>query len=352
MPLKYAIRPLYLSALLLVACNTEQPKDSAAPETPPIASVQTQKLHYSDMGTTLTVYGSVVPLSNTLQTLTVPYASRIDNIYVANGQTVKRGDKLLALQPSEDALLAVKQAQQDLAAVKDEHNLLQQRVALKLATQHDVVVSQLRVDQAKALVQDFNARGAMKPHTFTASQSGLISTVTVQEGQRIAAGSPLLQWVAQNQLGVSLGMEADAIAQLHTGQPVNLFMVNRPKTTPIDGHIELINQQIDPLSHLLTVLVKPAANATLLLNEAVQGEMTLAAKQALVVPHSALLPDGDAYTVYTVVANHAVKHTVHKGLENSTTAEIIDPTLKVDDDIVVLGNYELQDGMAVTVQQP
>jgi multidrug efflux pump subunit AcrA (membrane-fusion protein) len=120
--------------LLLVACTAEPPQENTAAEPPPVASVKTQKLHYADMGSTLTVYGSVVPLSNTLQILTVPYTSRIDSIYVANGQTVNRGDKLLALQPSEDALLAVKQAQQDLAAVKDEHDLLQQRVALKLAT--------------------------------------------------------------------------------------------------------------------------------------------------------------------------------------------------------------------------
>jgi RND family efflux transporter MFP subunit len=350
-PLAFIVS-LFLVPVLLIACNAEPPQESAAAEILPVASVQTQKLHYADMGATLMAYGSVVPLSNTIQTLTVPYASRIDNIYVANGQSVKHGDKLLALQPSEDALLAVKQAQQDLVAIKAEHHLLQQRVTLKLATQHDVVVSQLRVDQAKALVQDLSARGAMKPHTFSAAQSGVISTVTVQEGQRIAAGSPLLQWVAQNQLGVSLGVEADNFAQLHTGQPVSLIPVNRPKSAPIDGRIDLINQQIDPVSHLLTVLVKPAANATLLLNEAVQGEITLATQQALVVPRPALLPDGDAYSLFTVVAGRAVKHSVQKGLENSTTVEVIDPTLKVDDTIVVLGNYELQDGMAVSVQQP
>ncbi|WP_394752758.1 efflux RND transporter periplasmic adaptor subunit [Crenothrix sp.] len=352
MKFKLPLRLLCVSATLLTACSAEQAQEAAPAEVAAIAKVQTQKLRYADMSATLTVYGSVVPLSNTLQTLTVPYASRIDNVYVTNGQTVKMGDPLLSLQPSEDALLVVKQAQQDLAAVKQEHQLLLERVQLKLATQHDVVISQLRVDQSKALIQDLTARGSMKAHTFKATQAGVISLVTAQEGQRIPAGSPLLQWVAQDQLGVSLGVEPENFAQLHNQQPVSISPVNRPHTPPINAHIELINQQIDPLTHLLSVLVKPAAKSILLLNEAVQAQINLASKQALIAPRSAVLPDGDAYSVFTVVSNHAVKHTVQMGLETSTDVEVIDPTLKADDDIVVLGNYELQDGMAVEVKQP
>jgi RND family efflux transporter MFP subunit len=304
------------------------------------------------MAAILTVYGSVVPLSNTLQTLSVPYASRIDKVYISNGQTIKLGDALLTLQPSEDALLVVNQAQQDLAAVKQEHQLLLDRVQLKLATQHDVVVSQLRVDQAKALVPDLSARGSMKSHTFKATQAGVIATVNAQEGQRILAGSPLLQWVAKNQLGVSLGIDPDDFSELHNQQQVALIPVNRPHSAVINGHIELINQQIDPLSHLLTVLVKPESTATLLLNEAMQGDITLASKQALIVPRSAVLPAGEDNIVFTVVNHHAVEHKVQIGLETGTELEIIDPTLKPQDDIVVLGNYELQDGMAVEEQKP
>jgi len=50
--------------------------------------------------------------------------------------------------------------------------------------------------------------------------------------------------------------------------------------------------------------------------------------------------------------NHAVKHQVQAGLENDTQIEVIANDLKEQDDIVVLGNYELEDGMAVEVKQP
>ena len=40
------------------------------------------------------------------------------------------------------------------------------------------------------------------------------------------------------------------------------------------------------------------------------------------------------------------------GLENDTQIEVVAKDLKELDDIVVLGNYELEDGMAVEVKQP
>jgi hypothetical protein len=40
------------------------------------------------------------------------------------------------------------------------------------------------------------------------------------------------------------------------------------------------------------------------------------------------------------------------GLENDTQIEVIANDLKEQDDIVVLGNYELEDGMVVEVKQP
>ena len=94
------------------------------------------------------------------------------------------------MEPSEDALLSVKQAQQELAAATQEQKLLQGRFQLKLATEHELLTSQLRVDQAKALLADLTAKGALKPQTRKAEKSGVKVAVHVQQEQRLAAGSP------------------------------------------------------------------------------------------------------------------------------------------------------------------
>ena len=78
----------------------------------------------------------------------------------------------------------------------------------------------------------------------------------------------------------------------------------------------------------------------------------MSSTNALVAPKSALLPDGNGYRLFTVENGHAVQHQVQTGQENDTQIEIIADDIKEQDDIVALGNYELEDGMAVRVQQP
>lgn len=339
---------LPLCCVLLMACNTHTEEEEA--EVTPVAKVQTQPLELTDIADTLTAYGSVIALPSNSKNLSVPYASRIERVYVSNGQTVRAGDPLLTLEPSEDALLSVKQAQQELAAATQEQKLLQGRFQLKLATEHELVTSQLRVDQAKALLQDLTARGSLKTHTLKAEKPGIIAAVNVQQEQRIAAGSPLLQWAEQAQWRIALGIEPSRIDALKTQQAVELKLVNRKLEQSVSGVIEAMTQQIDPQSHLVTVIVKPSKQVDFLLNEWVKAHITLSTKNTLVAPRAAVLPDDEGYSVFTVVDKKAVKHTVELGIETDTLVELIDPTLKPQDELVILGNYELTEGMDVEVE--
>ena len=339
---------LPLCCVLLMACNTHTEEEEA--EVTPVAKVQTQPLELTEIADTLTAYGSVIALPSNSKNLSVPYASRIERVYVSNGQTVRAGDPLLTLEPSEDALLSVKQAQQELAAATQEQKLLQGRFQLKLATEHELVTSQLRVDQAKALLQDLTARGSLKTHTLKAEKPGVIAAVNVQQEQRITAGSPLLQWAEQAQWRIALGIEPSRIGLLKTQQAVELTLVNRKLEQSVSGVIEAMTQQIDPQSHLVTVIVKPSKQVNFLLNEWVKAHITLSTKNTLVAPRAAVLPDDEGYSVFTVVDKKAVKHTVELGIETDTLVELIDPTLKPQDELVILGNYELTEGMDVEVE--
>ena len=332
---------MLLSIILIGGCNAEHTEEA---EVTPIAKVQTQPLALTEIADTITAYGSVIALPNNSKNLSVPYASKIAQVYVSSGQSVQIGDPLVTVEPSEDALLSVKQAQQELAAATQEQKLLQGRFQLKLATEHEIVTSQLRVDQAKALVQDLTARGALQRHTLKAEKAGVIAVVNVQQDQRIAAGSSLLQLTEQTHWRIDLGVEPSIVSALNS--------VNRQLEHSVNAVVESIGQQIDPVSHLVTVIIKPVSEASFLLNETVQGRITLATKMTLVAPRAAVLPEGDKYTVFTVLDKKAVKHTVQLGIETDTSVELIDPTLKPQDELVILGNYELTGGMTVEVEKP
>ena len=334
--------------VFLVACDAEHDQER---ELTPVAKVQTQALAYTEIADTIRVYGTV-GLSNNSRNLSVPYASRIERVYVSSGQSVQIGEPLLTIEPSEDALLSVKQAKQELAAATKEQQLLLGRFQLKLATQHELVTSGLRVDQAKALLQDLTSRGALKSQTLKAEKPGVIVLVNVQQAQRVPAGSALLQWAEQSLWRIDLGVEPSVMGALKKHQAVELMPVTRKFEHSVSGVVESIGQQIDPLSHLVSVMVKPSTQADFLLNEWVQGKITLSTKKALVAQKTAVLPDEDKYSVFTVVDKKAVKHLVELGIETDDSIELIDPTLKETDELVILGNYELTDGMDVEVEKP
>jgi len=341
-----------LSALCAISCTLDKPAEKPETEPEPIAQVQTIKLQKSVISETLSVYGTVLPWPDKLQTISVPYTSLIEKVMVNEGQLVQQGALLLTLKPGDDATLQFKQARKELNAALREQQLLQERVRLKLATQTDLVAVQLRSEQAQAMLDNLTSRGINRNQQVKAGQAGIIHLVSVQQGQIVPAGSPLLQLVNQNQWVVRLGVEPEDFDRLQLNQPVLLTPVNKPVAQPVKGRIATITHQIDPVTRLLNVFVRPESNQQLLINDFVQAQIIVSSANTLVAPRQALLPDGNAYSLFTIENHHAVKHRVQVGLENDTQIEVIANDLKELDDIVVLGNYELEDGMALEVKQP
>jgi membrane fusion protein (multidrug efflux system) len=81
--------------------------------------------------------------------------------------------------------------------------------------------------------------------------------------------------------------------------------------------------------------------------EHVQGLIQVEEKKALVVPRNAVLPDDEDQVLFTVKDHKAVKHTVKLGITTVDSAEVSSLDLHAGDLVVVTGNAELEDGMAV-----
>lgn len=345
-----------LLAAFIFACavfyGLTKPDDLTAPEAPvaepePVAQIETIKLHKGEIKETLTAYGVVSPFPDKLRTVSVPYTSQVDKIQVNQGQIVQQGDLLLTLKPGADAVLQLEQAQRELNAALRGNQLLEEKMRLKLATQQDLVTSRLRVEQAKVMLKNLADRGIGQGQQIRAESAGIIYLVSVQQGQIVPAGAPLLQLVDHNQWVVRLGIEPEDYNRLQVNQQVLITPVNTPIPEPVKGRIEIITHLIDPMTRLLNVFVRPELNQTLLVNDFVEGRIIIASVNTFLVPRQAVLPDNGGYSLFTVENGHAVKHQVQVGLENDAQVEVIAADLKAQDDVVVLGNYELEPGMAV-----
>ncbi|MGB8991546.1 MAG: efflux RND transporter periplasmic adaptor subunit [Desulfobaccales bacterium] len=316
----------------------------------PVAQVQTAPIRQGALTEQIIAYGSVIPAPGALQTVSVPFESQVIQIMVSNGQKVSKGNDLLEIKPSPDTALQLEQAVQALDLARQSLQFVERKFELKLATNDQVLQAKQALQQAQLRLESMKKRGVGAPRIIHADAGGLIKKVFAQEGAIVPAGNPLLEIVAQNRLEVRLGVEPDYINRVAPHQPVSLTRVNVPKAPAVTGHIRKISYGLDTATRLADVFVTLPATADFLLGESTSGAITVAFVQGLIVPHSAVLPEGQGYSLFTIKDNRAVKHLVQVGLRNDKEVEIKGEGLKAGEPVVVLGNYELKDGMAVKVK--
>jgi len=318
----------------------------------PVAAVTTTLLSREKISETLTAYGIVRPITSKIHSYTLSYACRIINIMVNKGQAVRPGDALLEISASPDELLKLKQAKAEYSTALTEERLVKKRFNLKLATRSELLVAQSHLQQTMQRLKNFKARGIGANKKIYAGDEGVVYSVESRIGGLIPAGSALLSLIPQNQIKVIFGVEPEDIGLLIEGQKVALKTLHARDGEDIDGHIQMITHQVDPSTRLVTVIASPGVVKGLLLNDFVEVRITTAAHEGLIVPRSAVLSDEQGYTLFTVLNNRAVRHRVSIGLETPEKIEVIAKDIHEGDRVVITGNYELADGMAVKERLP
>ena len=325
-------------------------QEPSVPEGPPRAKVRVAHLRRQHMEETLTAYGSVVAALGETRVVSEPFESRVVKVLVRPGQTIAAADPLIEIEPSPDTLLQLNEARDNRDTAQSGLKLVEERLQLKLATRADLLQAQQQYQAAELRLKSLQKRGIGGAQLIRAEAEGMVSRVDVQEGQIVAAGAPLLATIGQNQINVRLGIENEDLPNLRVGQPVHLLPVNAAESQAVAGHIHLITWEVNPQTRLADVFVTLPPNARLLLNDYIEGKIQVAAGDVLVLPRSAVLPEEGRYVAYTVEKGHAVKHTVDVGMENDQQVQVLGGDLREGQEVVVEGNAELQDGMAVQVE--
>ncbi len=118
-----------------------------------------------------------------------------------------------------------------------------------------------------------------------------------------------------------------------------------------DGKVSMITRRINPASRLVDVYVSLPHDSGLVLETFLRARVVVDTKTALIVPRQAVLPVENKRVLYTVQDGKAVEHDVTIGLEDANNVEIIGGGVNAGDTVVVLGNAELENGMAVQVEE-
>jgi RND family efflux transporter MFP subunit len=315
----------------------------------PVAKVAVVPLTRGKIDETIVAYGTVIAAIGQTQTFSMPFESQVRKVLVTAGQVIDINTPLIEISPSPASRLQFAEARTARDTAKNNLDLVNMRFQMKLSTRQDVIVAEQNLETAELNMKSMEEQGAGKNQTILAKSNGLVNQINVEQGQMVAAGTPMITTIGRNQISVILGVENEYISLLKTGQDVQLYQVNAREKKMIEGKIGLVTHRVNQQTRMVDVFVIPQTGADLLLNQYVEAHIVIRSDEGFIVPHSAVLPEEGKHILYTVENDHAVKNVVNIGLENSEQVQVFADDLKQGQQVVVVGNYELENDMAVEV---
>jgi membrane fusion protein (multidrug efflux system) len=346
-PTLYAFLSASLFVSILGSC-----KGSTAQSTPAdIKSdssvlVETMLPRREALPQTLTLYGEVAQELGATENVSFARPVLISRLLVAAGERVHAGDPLLEVVTDPAAAATFQQAQSAVTLAQKELASQQELFTERLTTQAQLAAARKALaDALSGLNAQHQLGAAPGPQIVRASHDAVVASLTPQQGDRVQQGTTVMQLSKAGAQRAVLGAEPEDAARLAPGMPVRLMPVFGGGEIP--AKIAQVYAVINPQTRLVDVSVRAnTLAAPLLPGMKLRGVVTLAATDAWMVPHSAVLDDAQGAYVFQVSGGHALRVPVRVTVESEKRDGVtgaIDPKLA----IVVSGNYELQDGAAI-----
>jgi membrane fusion protein (multidrug efflux system) len=333
--------------MLTLVVNLPLAASAATAADEPSVLVKTEALRKQTVSDTLTVYGTVMPATGAAENVSFPRPVQVVRLLVAPGQVVKRGEPLLELSTEATAAAGYRQAELAEAFARSELKRVYDLVAQQLATQSQLAAARKTLQDAQsALVAQQKLGAGLNHQTVKAPFDALVAAISVQQGDRIQPGVTVMQLAKSGELHALLGVEPEDASRVRVGMRARLASVFGSGKT-VDATVSQVFGVINPQTRLVDVAARLAGSTKgLLPGMQVRGVIDLDGQESWVVSRSAVLQDGRGAYLFQVIDGHAKRVDVAVGVESGDIVAVsgpLDSRLKV----VVLGNYELKDGMAL-----
>jgi len=214
------------------------------------------------------------------------------------------------------------------------------------AAEEDIKSVEAQVRQAKAALD--MARYQLKNTQITAPISGKVTSISVSSGEMISPSVPLLSIIDVSRIFVKVGISEKDISKIEIGQKVDLGIDAFPEEK-FRGEVVSKGVAVDQISKALEVkieIVQPETDIPI--GVFARGDILVKTNQnALIVPSSALTRKKTGIYVYVIEEGIARQKEVVLGIIQDERVEILDGLS--EEEIVVLGNQELEDGLKVNV---
>ncbi|MDB4875548.1 MAG: Cobalt/zinc/cadmium efflux transporter [Gemmatimonadetes bacterium] len=327
-----------------MAFHSSSPAQAGAPAPAASVLITTAPLRQLDLTDLLAAFGEVT--TGQVVAVSFPRAGQVSRLLVIPGQRVSQGTPLATLTSDPTARLAYTQAQSAVDFAQGELRRAEELFSLQLATQSQVDAARKALKDAESMLStQRQLGGAVGTATVTAPFDGVVSAVPVAQGDRIQPGAVVVEIGPTNVLRVRLGIEPDDAHLIRLGMIVALAPID-DSTKAVSAPITEQQGVVDPKTQLVDAVALVRGANALVPGMHVRATINVGHHLSWAAPRAAVLTDAGGAYVFQVSGGKAHRVNVVQGMESQGMVAI-SGSLDARLPIVVVGNYELQDGMPV-----
>ncbi len=284
--------------------------------------------------------------SNESVVLRPEVAGRIAQIGFRDGQAVRRGQLIVALDASVN--------QAEVAQARAEYELAQSNLKRTEDLARKNFVSSSAQEQAASNVQVSEAKlklaeARLAKMQIVAPFDGIVGIRNVSVGDYVKDGTDLVNIEDVGTLKADFRLPERYFTQIRVGQPVEVAADALP-TARFAGVIDAINPRIDANGRSLEVRAR-LANLEHKLRPGMFVRVRVIVGEradALMVPEEAIVPAGEDFFVFRVENGAARRIKVKTGIRRAAKVEIVEG-LAAGDQVVTAGMRLVRDGQPVRI---
>jgi multidrug efflux system membrane fusion protein len=326
--------------------------------------VEVQAVEVRSMVYSVAAVGSIEAFEKVQVTARV--AGVVDRVLFAEGNFAKVGQVLVEIEP-ERYKLAVEAAQaaheKALASKADAEAGLKRRETVVSETpglipgeeietwKTKVLVAASEVAQTKAALDQaqLNLRDAYVKAPF----NGILQTRTVQTGQYIQVGTVMATLVRRDPLLLRFKVPERDAARIAVGHAANFRI--REVDQEFTSKIVHVAESADASSRMVDITAEIKESGNEMLRPGSFAEITVpvsGAREAPVVPQTAVRPSERGFLAFVVENDMAVERVLNLGMRTAEGLVEVTSGLTAGEILVVRGNEALREGVRVRIIQP
>lgn len=345
----------------LAACGGSETAEGAVAEVQPVVlgegDVATARLAQLQTGPTLT--GSLRPAD--VVALKAQVGGTISDLRVDRGTSVREGQVLVVIEAAgirsqaAGARAAVAAAQANVAVARQQLEAARTLQAAGAMSEIDLRSAEAAYEAAEAQLAAARAQAASAGEqaarsTVRSPLTGVVSERSIEEGEAISPGDPLLTVVNSSRLELSGQVPVQQAAQVRVGQPVR-FSLDAYPGREFGGTVARMDPTADPNTRQVGIYVQmPNPGGEIIAGQFARGRVLGETSETIVVPQGAVRQEGQESYVLVIENGRIARRVVTVGGRDDATGEVgIASGLEAGERVIAAPGATLAAGTPVTI---